>query len=138
MFGPGFVWLVQDNSVSSGPLAVLATYLAGSPLSGAHERRQSHDLNTHNNDSYQQLNSAGAFGKNANIRRGPQKPLGGIDVTPLLCVNTWEHVWLHDYGITGKRKYLENWWGKIDWNKVLQHTKIPKALNTGMNNFIGR
>ena len=46
MFGPGFVWLVQLNeSAASNPLRILPTYIAGSPLSGAHYRRQSHDLN---------------------------------------------------------------------------------------------
>ena len=43
---------------------------------------------------------------------------GGADLEPLLCVNTWEHVWLMDYGVGGKRKYLERWWDRIDWDVV--------------------
>ena len=43
---------------------------------------------------------------------------GGQDLTPLMCVSTWEHTYLHDYGVNGKREYLERWWDSIDWNKV--------------------
>jgi Fe-Mn family superoxide dismutase len=124
MFGPGFVWLVQTNDTQVGSLRILPTYLAGSPLSGAHYRRQSHDLNTHNADSYQALNTVGTFGSAAKQNTAAKKPLGGVDVVPLLCVNTWEHVWLQDYGVRGKRKYLEAWWDKIDWNWVLQNATI--------------
>lgn len=124
MFGPGFVWLVQTNDTQFGNLRILPTYLAGSPLSAAHYRRQSHDLNTHNADSYQALNSVGTFGSAAKQKEGPKKPLGGVDVVPLLCVNTWEHVWLHDYGVKGKRDYLEKWWSKIDWTLVRQNATI--------------
>ncbi|KAI8935657.1 hypothetical protein NX059_007181 [Plenodomus lindquistii] len=122
MFGPGFVWLVQTNDTSIGSLRIVPTYLAGSPLSGAHYRRQSHDLNTHNAESYQDLNKVGSFGKAAQLQpQGPKKPLGGIEVVPLMCVNTWEHVWLHDYGVKGKRMYLENWWERINWDMVRQY-----------------
>jgi Fe-Mn family superoxide dismutase len=128
MFGPGFVWLVQTNEPQLGSLRIVPTYLAGSPLSGAHYRRQSHDLNTHNADSYQALNKVGTFGSAARQNTGPKKPLGGVDMVPLLCVNTWEHVWLNDYGVRGKRKYLEAWWDRIDWGIVLQNAAItPKG-----------
>ncbi|EAT89087.1 hypothetical protein SNOG_03882 [Parastagonospora nodorum SN15] len=124
MFGPGFVWLVQTNDAQLGSLRILPTYLAGSPLAGAHYRRQSHDLNTHNADSYQALNTVGTFGSAAKQNLQPKKPLGGVDVVPLLCVNTWEHAWLHDYGVRGKRQYLEAWWDKIDWNWVRQNATM--------------
>ncbi|EDU45456.1 SodA Superoxide dismutase [Pyrenophora tritici-repentis] len=123
MFGPGFVWLVQVNG-EFGSLRILPTYLAGSPLSGAHYRRQSHDLNTHNADSYQALNKVGQFGAASGQDQRPKAPLGGVDVVPLMCVNTWEHVWLHDYGIRGKREYLEKWWNKINWSLVEQNATI--------------
>jgi Fe-Mn family superoxide dismutase len=124
MFGPGFVWLVQTNDTQLGNLRILPTYLAGSPLSAAHYRRQSHDLNTHNADSYQALNTVGTFGAAAKQNNAPKKPLGGVDVLPLLCVNTWEHVWLHDYGVRGKRAYLEKWWDRINWDLVRQNATI--------------
>lgn len=127
MFGPGFVWLVQTTDSSPGKLRILPTYLAGSPLSGAHYRRQSEDKTTQNADSQQAVNKVGSFGAAAQQKpQGPKRPLGGIDTVPLLCVNTWEHVWLHDYGVKGKRKYLEAWWNNIDWDLVRQNATIPQ------------
>jgi superoxide dismutase, Fe-Mn family len=134
MFGPGFVWLVQTTDTSFGSLRIIPTYLAGSPLSGAHYRRQSHDLNTHNVDSYQALNKVGAFGAASKQNMGPKKPLGGVDIVPALCVNTWEHAWLHDYGVKGKREYLERWWNKIDWDMVRQNVTVSRT-NTGSPQF---
>lgn len=131
MFGPGFVWLVQTNDTQFGSLRILPTYIAGSPLSGAHYRRQSHDLNTHNADSYQALNKVGAFGAAAKQDARPKKPLGGVDVVPLLCVNTWEHAWLGDYGVKGKAAYLRAWWEKIDWDLVRQNATIAPSQTRG-------
>lgn len=135
MFGPGFVWLVQTDDSTFGSLRILTTYLAGSPLSSAHYRRQSHDLNTHSPDSYQELNKVGAFGSSARVNHGPKKPLGGVDVVPLLCVNTWEHVWLRDYGIRGKREFLDAWWNRIDWELVRQNVKTTSTRPKGEPTF---
>lgn len=138
MFGPGFVWLVQLNAGTGTTLRILPTYIAGSPLSGAHYRRQSHDLNTHNAESHTQLNSVGSFGASAQkggVQAQPKKPLGGIDVVPLLCVNTWEHAWLHDYGVGGKEAYLRAWWKKIDWSQVAQNGTFG-ARPTKKNEFL--
>jgi Fe-Mn family superoxide dismutase len=131
MFGPGFVWLVQAQD----SFRILPTYLAGSPLSGAHYRRQSHDLNTHNADSYQAMNKVGTFGSAAGQKRGPQAPLGGVDVVPLMCVSTWEHTWLQDYGIRGKREFLERWWDTIDWSVVAQY-HTPRQQPGGSKKFL--
>jgi Fe-Mn family superoxide dismutase len=130
MFGPGFVWLMKSKSEK---FSLLTTYLAGSPYPGAHFRRQAVDFNTESNASGvgsvsgairekwagPPSNQVGLFGQHS------QKPLapGGIDLTPILCLNTWEHVYLRDYGVGasgegGKKLYAENWWHKIDWNVV--------------------
>ncbi|KAF2744158.1 manganese and iron superoxide dismutase [Sporormia fimetaria CBS 119925] len=141
MFGPGFVWLVQANDMPNRPLRILNTYIAGSPLSGAHYRRQAKDLNTENVDSFRELNPVGAFGSAAQKPRESKKALGGVDVVPLLCVNTWEHVWLKDYGIGGKRAFLEAWWDKINWNVVQEGATLTPAGGhrqfhySGMNSF---
>ena len=131
MFGPGFVWLVQIKAGGVQTLRILPTYIAGSPLSGAHYRRQSHDLNTHNAESHAELNKVGAFGASAQQGKAPKAklPLGGTDVVPLLCVNTWEHAWLHDYGIGGKDAYLRAWWKKIDWSQVAQNGTFTARAN---------
>ncbi|KAI0409613.1 manganese and iron superoxide dismutase [Xylaria palmicola] len=118
MFGPGFVWLVKNANTQD--LRILTTYLAGSPYTAAHWRRQGVDFNTAAADrgtvsAYYERTQAGAG--NIAGRYGSQAP-GGADVIPLLCLNTWEHVWLTDYGVTGKGEYVQQWWETIDWEKV--------------------
>ncbi|OAQ72184.1 superoxide dismutase [Pochonia chlamydosporia 170] len=118
MFGPGFVWLVK-----AGPsdFRVLPTYLAGSPYPGAHWRAQPTDMNTVGNDG-----SAKSYFKNqvyGNRKRSGDLPPGGIELEPLLCLNTWEHAWLLDWGVGaggngGKIAYAEAWWNLIDWERV--------------------
>ena len=89
-------------------LSILTTYLAGSPLPGAHYRRQELDHNT-------QLR-AGSFGGSV---LSPKKiAYGGADVDILLGVNTWQHVWLMDWGVGGKKEFLKGWWSAIDWDVV--------------------
>ncbi|KAI0164696.1 Manganese/iron superoxide dismutase [Xylariaceae sp. FL1272] len=119
MFGPGFVWLVKKPN--STEMSVLVTYLAGSPFTAAHWRRQGLDMNTSSADSgsasdYFDRAQAGADGFNSGKFTAP----GGMDVVPLLCLNTWEHVWMRDYGVAGKSNYVLNWWEVIDWDKVYE------------------
>ncbi|KUI62866.1 37S ribosomal protein S26, mitochondrial [Cytospora mali] len=141
MFGPGFVWLVRQNDTSSGgqarPFRLVTTYLAGSPYSGAHWRSQGTDMNTQGGvkdssgglvrDYLDRQNLAnkrsGLHGSGlgeANMRRPP----GGTDVIPVLCVNTWEHVWMWDWGVGGKVNYVANWWNIINWGRVHELAKI--------------
>jgi superoxide dismutase, Fe-Mn family len=157
MFGPGFVWLVaiknsnQNQRLESraawasqdkqreAHLAIVNTYLAGSPYAKAHWRKQSVDMNTtdhgiipgENPAMLASRGGAGSYGLTSS--RTPQSTPGffknsatelhpgAADVEPLLCVNTWQHVWVPEYGIGGKRKYLENWWNAINWNTVAEN-----------------
>ncbi|KAI1312404.1 Manganese/iron superoxide dismutase [Xylaria venustula] len=126
MFGPGFVWLVKN--VQTQDLRILTTYLAGSPYTAAHWRRQGVDWNTMSGDrstvsAYLDRTQTGAGNSGGQYTR--QAP-GGTDVVPLLCLNTWEHVWLTDYGIAGKGDYVEQWWETIDWEKV-ESLAIPRG-----------
>lgn len=128
MFGPGFVWLVKGQKQD---FKILNTYLAGSPYSGAHWREQAVDMNSRGQDGsaaqYFQHQTKGARGSQ---RQEPHvsemKPPGGIDVVPVLCLSTWEHSWLVDWGFGGGGKeggkvaFLEAWWDKIDWEGVAQ------------------
>lgn len=128
MFGPGFVWLVRtDDGIDRKRLALLTTYIAGSPYPGAHFRRQERDMNTEMDlknpaDASRQRALANMPVSNTVGSHGPLSPKkiapGGIGVIPLLCVNTWEHVYLADWGILGKKQFLEAWWDRIDWNIV--------------------
>ncbi|MCJ1282084.1 hypothetical protein MMC26_001407 [Xylographa opegraphella] len=134
LFGPGFVWLVRLTSPpiasSSPPLAILTTYIAGSPYPGAHFRLQPVDMATTATDIAGGTNpqayamslasrpqgTAGVMGPYA--RADKKLAPGGQDLEVLLGVNTWEHVWLRDYGVGGKRQFLEAWWERIDWDVV--------------------
>lgn len=129
MFGPGFVWLVwareKGHSVSAqrqGDWRILATYLAGTPYPEAGYRQQGIDMNTSNASAfseYQVSNSVGSFGAHSQVGKEDAKyPPGGTSVMPILCVNTWEHVYIYDFGLPGKRKFLADWWEAVDWGAV--------------------
>ncbi|PYI28668.1 manganese and iron superoxide dismutase [Aspergillus indologenus CBS 114.80] len=130
MFGPGFVWLAK-NLEREGMLHVFCTYNAGSPYPAAHSRRQAVDMATHTPDDPVGNQYAGAMGAHS-----PNQKImapGAIDVQPILCVNTWEHVWMMDYGIAGKEEYLERWWDRINWEVVADnYDKI--SVNRGVRN----
>ncbi|KAF7196020.1 putative 37S ribosomal protein S26A, mitochondrial [Pseudocercospora fuligena] len=148
MFGPGFVWLVWARNVDaagklssrSGQWRILNTYLAGTPFPEAGYRQQGVDMNNNNPNSYQgylnaqsqiPANTAGAFGPHSQQGRGQAKiPPGGTSLVPVLCVNTWEHVYLYDYGVAGKRKYLEDWWDAVDWGIVQE--RAPTEARTSV------
>lgn len=119
MFGPGFIWLVR-----AGPsdYRLLPTYLAGSPYPGAHWRAQGANMSNLGNDG-----SARSYFKNQAFggkkRAGSDLPPGGVELEPLLCLNTWEHAWLLDWGVGaggagGKMAFAEAWWELIDWERV--------------------
>ncbi|EEP77422.1 conserved hypothetical protein [Uncinocarpus reesii 1704] len=128
MFGPGFVWLVKSKDTAE--LRILCTYIAGSPYPGAHYRRQPVDMATQTTGVAGGENPQ-AVGELVNKQYGSmgmysQKHVlapGGADIEPILCVNTWEHVWLRDWGVGGKAGYLEAWWDKINWHEVAEHDR---------------
>lgn len=131
MFGPGFVWIVKDQEF--GKMKMLCTYLAGSPLPLAHFRAQSIDMATFNTsvpnaqrfmNAREPTNPTGSFGPHSRAGQADQHAPGGYNSHPILCVNTWEHAYLRDYGIGGKRAYLERWWDRIDWAVVERNAKV--------------
>lgn len=117
MFGPGYVWLAK-NLETEGLLHIFCTYNAGSPYPAAHSRRQPVDMATHTPETAMGNQYAGFMGAHS----ANQKNLapGAVNVHPILCVNTWEHVWMFDYGVNGKAEYLEKWWDSINWG-VVEH-----------------
>lgn len=64
----------------------------------------------------QKRQQAGQIGhySTSNVDTAP----GGEDIEILLAVCTWEHVYLRDWGVAGKRAFLERWWDCIDWQIV--------------------
>lgn len=126
MFGPGFVWLVKTKDRAE--LKILCTYIAGSPYPGAHFRRQPVDMATQTTGVAGGENPYAAgkvvrrtYGSMGQLGKGKVFAPNGADIHPILCVNTWEHVWLRDWGIGGKPGYLEAWWNKINWEEVAQN-----------------
>jgi len=121
MFGNGFVWLLrQDN----GLLRVMNTYNAGSAFPKAWPRRQSWDTTTRDSQDNIAMRvaagrlTAGSFGDSSANRVGEFE--GQLRAEPILCVNVWQHMYLPDYGILGKRAYLSAWWERIDWDFVFR------------------
>jgi len=108
MFSNGWVWLVFDQNKN---LRILCTYNAGTPY-GAAYRRQDTDMNTD-----QTLGDGSISYMTDTIRSATQSNIENWAV-PLLNINCWEHAWLEDYGITGKERYLEAVWDRINWNVV--------------------
>lgn len=161
MFGNGFVWLMKGENV--GDLKILATYNAGSPYPGAAPRRDDTDMaNVGNNPNGSLLSeqlsgrsglgfdgegrdigislgnvSAGHFG-NFSANRSKHHA-GLLNMQPILCVKVWEHQWLRDYGILGKKPYLTAWWDRIDWQKVESdhnlHETNGDAWQSGMSPY---
>ncbi|KAK5710168.1 hypothetical protein LTR17_019111 [Elasticomyces elasticus] len=131
MFGPGFVWLIWARDLDivgtrRGGWRILTTYLAGTPYVEAGYRQQGIDTNTNNASSQNAYrgpisNNVGYMGQYTKANMDKAKlPPGGTNAQPVLCVNTWEHVWLRDYGISGKRAFLSDWWDTVDWGAVEQ------------------
>jgi Fe-Mn family superoxide dismutase len=143
MFGPGFVWLVKTSQPGL-PIAfkVLATYAAGSPYPAAHWRKQSTDMNTDAggiNEAAVQTGKAyldaAAYGAGKKGTETAEKVVfapGGTNLLPVLCINTWEHVWLWDYGFGvgnrggGKLGYAEKWWNQINWELVQKEADVQR------------
>jgi superoxide dismutase, Fe-Mn family len=135
MFGPGFVWIVKD--VELGNMKLLCTYLAGSPFPGAHYRAQQMDMATQATgmrsfmNPGEPVNYAGSFGRHSRAGQDLQRPIGHYNANPVLCVNTWEHAYLRDYGVGGKRAYLQSWWERIDWAVVEENAKRVERRDFG-------
>jgi Fe-Mn family superoxide dismutase len=131
MFGPGFVWLVKTPA--GNDYRLLTTYLAGSPYPGAHWRAQPTDMNTLGSGG----SARGFYGNKGPASGSSQNlPPGGVNLQPLLCLNTWEHAWLMDWGVGvggngGKMAFAEAWWDLIDWEKVAAKAGVTRpALKT--------
>jgi Fe-Mn family superoxide dismutase len=144
MFGPGFVWLVQQVDgvgAQARPFKILTTYQAGSPYPGAHWRSQGVDMNNHGGaqeggavvkEYFDRQNVANGreplHGSSAAKQSKIRPPPGSTTVVPVLCVNTWEHVWMWDYGVGGKTDFVANWWNIIDWGMVQSLSRIDEKF----------
>lgn len=138
MFGPGYVWLVRARD---GKYSLLNTYIAGSPYPGAHWRRQARDMNTEidaktpadiaRREALNRMPVANTVGSHGPLSEAGQLAPGGISITPVLCVSTWQHVYLPDWGVLQKKQFLEAWWDRINWDVVADF-----ANETGPTKFL--
>ncbi|KAI9894391.1 MAG: hypothetical protein M1814_003147 [Vezdaea aestivalis] len=146
MFGPGFIWIVKlaaGSKVAESRFRILATYLAGSPYPGAHQRRQGVDMNTQGiayqsrspkseqeaSEMIQQArpaNSVGVMGPHSFLARQAetQSPDLATTLYPVVCINVWEHAWLPQHGFEGKEAYLEACWNHINWEEVQHRAEL--------------
>ena len=145
LFGNGFVWLMKPRT--QGGMTILATYNAGSPYSEAAPRRDNRDMAAYNgrmlasealrqtplNELERRINTtaefgtAGSFGDHSNARANLFR--GALDAQPILCVNVWQHQYIPDWGVLGKRAYLSAWWDAIDWEVVERRHSIFETEN---------
>jgi Fe-Mn family superoxide dismutase len=121
MFGPGFVWLVMRENKRGKQnyfgddqrrLGILCTYGAGSPLSGAHFRAQK-DKDRIQFPGGKATLTAERIAQNATL-----------DAVPILCVSTWQHSYIRDFGVGGKERFLEAWWDSINWGVAEEKVRI--------------
>lgn len=136
MFGPGYVWLAK-NLQNDGLFHIFCTYNAGSPWPAAFSRRQPVDMATQPQEGPGGNKYAGSMGQHS--RNSNDVAAGGVNVHPILCVNTWEHVWMMDYGIAGKDEYLERWWDRINWEHVSDNYNaigMARAAWSGLRNRV--
>lgn len=119
--GDGFTWLVArkvkgleiSNSIHFDKLFILNTYNAGSPFNankvGYMKQMESKIDGTKSTDSYKSA--------------GDSLVYRDISYIPLLAIDSSPKVWLHDYGVFGKDKYLERVWEGINWDIV--QSRLP-------------
>ncbi|KAL9050082.1 MAG: hypothetical protein Q9162_006848 [Coniocarpon cinnabarinum] len=131
----------QNGSQPSFDFRILSTYIAGSPYPGAHARQQAHNLTETNLAAVRDLQTRQADGVPRSYRADQSSQLthgvpggnlesisrwSGADVMPLMCVSTWQHAYMQDWGVDGKKLFLQAWWDRIDWMKVEEHAGIEE------------
>lgn len=143
MFGGGFVWLVWARDpepltgIREGEWKIMCTYNAGTPYPEAGFMQQSMDMNTNDQISFTQYkqSNVGYFGPHSSHAKEKAKlPPGGTTVMPILCVSTWEHTYIYDFGLLGKMTYLDRFWDAIDWQII--NNRAPKEISTAQ--YMGR
>lgn len=141
--GEGFTWLVArkvkqseidmisssgENKILFDKLFVLNTYNAGTPFNFNRANIMTNLRKTHENKTKEttkakeeeNLSEADEFKKSLKeIRRLKNEAVEeDLAYIPLLAIDASPKAWLHDYGVFGKQKYLENVWNATEWRVV--------------------
>lgn len=128
--GDGFVWLVTEKLLrrvdSYESLFVLNTYGCGQPNSNFTEHLSSvrpvEEQNTEFVlfwDETPLIDSLEEANEKYHAKKKRLEPLLAIDASP--------KAYLHDFGVFGKREYLERVWESINWDLVA--ARMPKRYN---------
>ena len=156
--GDGFTWLVArrqldkrtshndmaNSDIEYDKLFILNTYNAGTPFNFSTSGIMNELNNQYTNLEKQRAKEAGKVDgsdvaakhtRTKFIYETQQKGFSGKEVSyiPLLAIDASPKTWLTDYGVFGKREYLERIWDSIEWriveSRLPQRTKI-QAFNT--------
>ncbi|AOA62711.1 37S ribosomal protein, mitochondrial [Komagataella phaffii CBS 7435] len=109
--GNGFTWLIALFSKSDSKLFLDDLYVVNSYNNGTPSDRLKNG----------QLDDFRAFIKEGNSNSEFVKDYhqnDSFDFVPLLAINASPYAYLSDYGVFGKRVYLENVWNCINWPTV--------------------
>lgn len=156
--GDGFTWLVARiykpkiqtmnnqmiGDIKYDKLFVFNTYNAGSPFimnksnlinNLEKEYKRLEKEKTQNNDSNSQSNvskSASSY-YNEILSSEEIKKITFNDTTyvPLLAIDASPKFWLYDYGVFGKKEYLNKIWDSIDWSIV--ESRLPQKYELKYN-----
>ena len=109
VLGQGWLFLVEN---SHKELHVLTVQNNGTPY--YFPRNQLFDLNSAISlDEFSQIQE---IKKAVQVQEQKNNSEKVTDWTmPLICVNLWDHAYLHDYGIQNRSKYVENVLNNLNW-----------------------
>lgn len=141
--GDGFTWLVaRDNSYfkeekntalkTASQLYIVNTYNSGSPTNFDRVGQLDdlrHKYNRKNNIEEPLSESTSAI---PDFDEVEFSRFQNIKYFPLLAIDASPKVWLHDYGVFGKRQYLEQAWKSIDWDIV--EKRLPEIIVNVLGN----
>lgn len=132
MFGNGWIWLVEDNKKR---LKIKTFFNAGCPLvpervhaidrnvTGVPDEQEDdldfiHAQGSDYHSAKKELLSTLGFGLSGGKPRKTDP--NAVQLTPVLCLNLWEHCYFTDYQ-NRKEDYLNNFWQMVNWELVHQY-----------------
>ncbi|KAH8923154.1 manganese and iron superoxide dismutase [Atractiella rhizophila] len=126
--GEGFLWLVLQeskekslNAEKSINAGVVLTAGTGTMLVQGGEKRGAWNgvwgvEDAKNLPPLNKSRSSSPLDRVGRFTVSSQEPWTAVH--PLFCLSLYEHCWLKDYGILGKKEYVENFWKVLDWDKL--------------------
>ena len=120
MFGPGYVWLMRRHGINAD-LSILCTYGSQSPWPMPPPRSSPVPRGLPANEMErlrQPVNRPGTFSTGEAVdQNDPNNPFKLGQVSPILGVSLWQHVYVRDY-LFDKSEYLRKWWKAVNWHEV--------------------